>query len=507
MRPDDSFRRMVKMDRYRRWATLWRYLPVLAALVSIVVAAVAAHNRTPWSDEGQFSSASYNLAKHGFFGTTVIELAGTSLTRMDRHTYWIMPLFPLGQSLWYKVFPASVFWTRAFTIAWIPIALTAFFLFVDKLTGDRRVSTIAVSLLALSFVFVDNAAFGRPDFMCFAFGLCGLAAYVRLREQSLGKALFWSNVFIAASGLSHPNGLLHFAALVLLVIWLDRFRLTFALAAAAAAPYLLLAVPWALYILQDYHAFIDQMRYNGTNGRWTSTLNPFAIVWGEIRYRYLVTFGLITRGPAFLKAYALLLYLVAVVCSLVDRGLRRRPETRLLLALLAVYLVVMSVFNQKLSYYLIHIVPIYIALLAVWLVWNWDQRSRLRPILVVAAILLAAIDTGGLLLKAQTRSYIATERGAIDFLRSHTRPSDRIVGTAGLIYDLGFDSRLRDDPYVGLRSGRPPDAIVVELIYKDMYTGWATQRPTDQRAINARLSQYRLAYQNTDYEVFLAPGR
>jgi len=40
-----------------------------------------------------------------------------------------------------------------------------------------------------------------------------------------------------------------------------------------------------------------------------------------------------------------------------------------------------------------------------------------------------------------------------------------------------------------------------------MYTGWATQRPVDQRAINARLAQYQLAYQNPDYKIFLAPGR
>src|SRR5277367_3201483 len=159
------------MVRRRRWVIFWRYLPALAGLVSIALAAVAARNRTPWSDEGQFSSASYNLAKHGFFGTTVIELSGTGLTRMDQHTYWIMPLFPVGEALWYRVFPADVFWTRAFSISWIPVALTAFFLFLDKLTGDRRVSTLAVSLLAVSFIFIDNAAFARPDLMCCALSL------------------------------------------------------------------------------------------------------------------------------------------------------------------------------------------------------------------------------------------------------------------------------------------------------------------------------------------------
>ncbi len=479
----------------------------MALVVSVAVAGVAAYNRLPWSDEGWFSSASYNLAKHGFFGTTVLETAGTHLTRIQQHTYWVMPLFPLGQALWYKLFPTTMFSTRAFTILCIPFALWAFQAFLAKLIPDTRAPALGFCLLALSFVFIDNAAFARPDVMCCTFGLGGLAVYLLLRERSLGWALFLSNAFIAASGLTHPNGIFHFVALLTLVLWYDWRRLSPSGFVAAAAPYVLFGSAWMLYILQDYPAFVDQMRENGMNGRWTLTLNPLAIVWNEIRERYLVVFGFVTRGFALAKALALFAYLAAVAGCLASSGLRKRPSTRLLLLLLAVYFAAMSVFNQKLSYYLIHILPIYIALLSVWIVWLWDSYPRLRSLLAVAVILLMAVETGGILLKAHRRSYRATQRAMVDYLRSRTLPSDRIVGTAALLYEMGFDPRLRDDCYLGLRSGRASDAIVIEELYRIQYAAWSTERPADMRRIRERLSKYVLAYRNDDYDVYLRPGR
>jgi len=179
--------------------------------------------------------------------------------------------------------------------------------------------------------------------------------------------------------------------LLTLVLWYDRRRLSLSGFIAAAAPCVLFGFVWILYVLQDYPAFVDQMRENGMNGRWTRTLNPLAIVWNEIRERYLVAFGFVTGGFALAKAFALFAYLAAVAGCLASPRLRTRPSTRLLLLLLAVYFAAMSVFNQKLSYYLIHILPIYIALLSVWIVWLWDNYPRVRSLLAVAVILLTAI--------------------------------------------------------------------------------------------------------------------
>jgi hypothetical protein len=92
-----------------RTRRFWRYALAGAMAISLIAGAVAARNRTPWSDEGWFSSASYNLAKHGFLGTTVLDSASTGLTRIEQRTYWVMPLFLLGEAAWYKFFPASLY--------------------------------------------------------------------------------------------------------------------------------------------------------------------------------------------------------------------------------------------------------------------------------------------------------------------------------------------------------------------------------------------------------------
>lgn len=485
----------------------WLYAAMLALLISISAASVAAWNRPPWSDEGWFSSAAYNLAHNGFLGTTVIDGADTGLTRIHQHTYWVMPGYLLAQALWYCIFPATLFFARALNIFLIPLALWGFYLFLSRVIRRRNIAALAVCLLALSFIFIDNAGFARPDFLCCTLGIWGLASYVYLREKSLGGALFVANAFIAASGLTHPNGLLYFFGLVTLVVWYDCRRLSLRRVAIAAAPYLILGGIWLIYVFQDFPAFVDQMRANGTNGRWTSTLNPILIVWNEIHDRYFVAFGLITRGVALAKAYALAAYVAAVAGCLADRRLRQTDSTRLLLVLLAVYFCVMSVFNQKLSYYLIHIVPFYIALLAVWCAHLWTTYRRARRVVAAGLVLLVSVETGGILLKARKRSYIAEQSAMIRFLHAHSSPSARIVGSAALIYGLRFDPRLRDDEYLGTKSRRMPDVIIVGPLYADLYEHyWNTERPAAMRKINSRLSDYKLVFHNSKYRVYFRPG-
>ena len=485
----------------------WRLALLASVFICVLAAGIGARNRMPWSDEGLFSSASFNLARHGFLGTTVLESSGTGFTRIEQRTYWVMPLYLLGQALWYEFLPSDVLSTRAFTIVWAPLALFAFYVFLARLLPGSRAPALATCLLALSYVYIDNAGFARPDFMCCALGLCGLAAYVALRERRLKGALLLSNAFIAASGLTHPNGLFHLAGLLVVILWFDRRRLGLAEIAIASLPYALFGLGWGWYIAQDYRAFLDQMRSNGANNqRWTATLNPALIFWNEIRGRYLVAFGFVTRGWALVKAFALCAYLAAVAGCVASSRLRRQPAVRLVLLLLATYFVAMSVFNQKLSYYLVHIAPFYLALVAIWVTWLWTAYPGYRRAVVAGVLLLVGVEVGGVLLRAYKRSYMATQRPAMTFLLAHTRPNDRIVGTAALLYELQFDPRLRDDPYLGLRSGRAPDAIVIEPVYREFYEALRAGRPDELKKINERLSTYALAYRNAAYEVYLRSG-
>jgi hypothetical protein len=178
---------------------------------------------------------------------------------------------------------------------------------------------------------------------------------------------------------------------------------------------------------------------------------------------------------------------------------------RLLLTLLVCYFAAMLVFDQKLNFHLIHIVPLYIAILAVWIAWIWQNAPRLRRVVVLAVGALVIIETSGIVSKAATRPYEGPQRAVMAFVLAHAKPDDRICGSAGLIYELDFDPRLLDDPYLGVKSGRVPDVVIVETRYRTLYAAWAKERPREMQRIQDRLRMYRLAYRGGDYEVYLWP--
>ena len=362
----------------------------------------------------------------------------------------------------------------------------------------------AVSFFGLSYTFVDNAGFARPDLMCCALGLMGLAAYMVFRQRSRSTALLLSNAFIAASIFTHPNGIFHFLGLVTIVLWLDRRSLSWKLALVSAVPYLAAAGLWSAYIARDPQAFLDQMMANGSNGRWTSTWNPILILKNEILSRYFVAFGLTTGGTAIAKSYALFMYIAAVVGIFSTPALRSQRWVRAVLSLLGVYFVAMSIFNQKLSYYLIHILPWFAALLGIWLCWLWKRHLKLRPLVGLAAALMVIVDCTGIIMRARQHSYIAAHNAAIAFLQAHTSPSDRIAGTAGLLYSLKFDDRLREDKYLGVRGGPVPDAVVVDPdIWAPRYKELERENPDDLARIRHLLEGYRLAFDQGGYKIYL----
>lgn len=487
-----------------------RWLPLVALILSLFLAGWCARNRIPWSDEGWFSSPAYNLAFHGYLGTTVLDPRLPGMTRIDRHTYWVMPLFLVGQGLWYKVFPHTLAGTRAFSVMWVPLAALAFWAFLAQLFPRAAVSVLSCTLLLTSYIFIDSTAFGRPESMCLALGLCGLASFVTLRHRSLPLALLAANAFVAASGLTHPNGIFHFVALWACVFWFDGRRLNLLCMLAAACPYLVFGGFWSLYILQDKQAFLDQFAGNGANGgngRLPTNWNPVSLVLSEIGDRYFHVFGLVTRGLSLIKLFVLFAYLGALGFCLLNRSLRSLPGVRLLLLLFLCYFGGMCVFNQKLSYYMIHILPIYIALLAVAICRLWEILPRQRHWIALAVCALVSIEISGVAIKAVTRNYIGPQREAIAYIDSHSRKDDRIFGSASLLYGMNFDPRLLDDPLLGVTSGRHPDVIVVEDLYKPLYDGWSLSRPQLMKMVRQRLSEYRLAASIAEYDIYLRPGR
>src|SRR5439155_11835173 len=153
-----------------------------------VLAGGGASSLLPWCDEGWFSDPAWNLMTRGVMANTVLDPTATwrqvQLEGIDRHTYWIMPLYVVAQVPWYKVTGFGLMQMRVFSTLWGLVALFAWFRILRTLADDRAVAYATLACLAVDFQFVYGASAGRMDMMAVALGSLGIALYLDLREKS-----------------------------------------------------------------------------------------------------------------------------------------------------------------------------------------------------------------------------------------------------------------------------------------------------------------------------------
>jgi len=493
---------------------------VRAALVAgsvalyLALAFGSALTKSPEIDEGFFANPAFNLATKGVMATTVLETEGSALRGIREHTYWVLPLHLVAQAGWYKVFGFGLVQLRALSILWGLVALAAWFLIMRQLSGERAMGLLTAGLLAVDYTFVAVGSLGRMDMMCAALGFAGLAAYLTLRERNFGAAVFASHALVVLSGLTHPNGILHLAGLVLVTLYFDRRRLRPAHVGLAALPYLVGALGWGLYILEDPAAFVEQFAMNSRDGGRLAGLSaPWVGVANEFVKRYPHAFGLAANtaghsGPIYLKSLLLVPYVAAVVWAFAARGVRRHAGYRALLMLLVLYFLILSLIDgQKETPYLIHIFPVYVALLALLVRRCWDGRVVPRWLLVACLAGFLALEVGGMLLRVRQRTYQRLYEPTVAFLRQHSDPSTQITGSSALGFGLNFPDHLTDDISLGYASGRRPRFIVVTSEYELSYAGGLGRQPDLRRHISTLLNeQYAPVYQNEGFKVYERKG-
>jgi len=464
--------------------------------------------RLPWVDEGIFASPAYNLVSKGYMGTTAMETAGTPWQGIERHTYWIVPLHLLAQAGWYQLFGFGLFSMRTLSALWGLAALAALYSVALRLSGDRVVAALAAALIALDCSFIATASSGRMDMMNAALGMAGLATYLCLRERHLSIAVLAGHSLVCASGLTHPNGILYFASLLLLMIYFDLRRISWRFWALAAVPYSVGTLGWGLYIREDPAAFLAQFTGNMRSGGRLSYLSaPWAGVWNDLVVRYLGYFGLSPGLTALsrLKLVIPLVHAAGLAGLLSVAALRRQAGYRALLAVAALHFGMLSVYDgQKLPYYLIHTVPLLDAILAVWIVSAWTKSSIPRALLgaLLAAFLGVQILTS--VQRIKQNPYRTSYLPAVSFLQENAGQPALIMGSAALDFGLGFEGTAIDDPRLGYHSGKSPDFIVVgDVDYVEYFRGYQTDEPAVYRYIVDRLAkEYRPVYNQAGHTIY-----
>jgi 4-amino-4-deoxy-L-arabinose transferase-like glycosyltransferase len=489
----------------------WRWLVLAAVCLYVVLSIASSLTKRPWSDEGWFANAPWNLVTKGWMGTTVVEQASQPfLNGVDRYTYWVMPFHLILQAAMYKIFGFSLLTMRSLSLIFGLMALGSWFLIMKALSQSNTVAALTVVLLALDYNFVMSSSFGRVDMMCAGLGSAGLAAYLALRERNLTYAILLGNCFVVASGMTHHLGILALFGLIFLVLFFDRKQLKWRHLLVALIPYLIAATAWSFYILQSPQLFLTQFRGNATaDNRLGALTAPLAGLHREITERYLIGFGLGPHsqgntGPIRLKALILLAYVVAIVGALLIKDIRSKKSYQALLILAALYFALLTIWdNQKLTWYLIHVIPVYTAILAVFVVWCWRQRFVPRWLLGACMFAFMSLQLGGVLQRIRLDPYHKSFAPAIDFLKKNVQGDQVIMASAELGFGMGNFDHLIDDSRLGFYSGKKPDFIVIEEVYRSEIDSFKNRRPELYQFIQSRLTNdYTKVYDQNLYEIY-----
>lgn len=483
---------------------------VFAVIVFLTLAVGSSMTNRPQIDEGMFASPAYNLAYRGFFGTTVLETEQSPLTRIEQRTYWVLPLFLLNVAASFKIFGFSLLTMRLVSVFWGLVLLGSCYLIVKKLSQDKLTALLALVLTATDYVVLETASDARMDMMSAALGFAAIAVYLGWRERNLWLAILFSQTLLTANGLTHPNAITAFVGVLFLTFYFDFRRLNWRHFVAFAIPYLVGGAAFGLYVWQDPTAFKDQFIDNALmGGRMSGFNSPLQNIVREFTERYPHAFGLQGNsgghtGPIYLKSLILITYLTGILGVLSVKELRRNRNYFALLVLAAIYFFIIAIIDgQKETYYLVHIVPFYLMLTAVFL--RWIQQRKLVPqiVLIGAAAAFMIIPAGGMAVRIRQNTYGNFYSPMIAFLQSNANSNDLIMGGAELGFGLNFPPNQVSDGRWGFYTGKRPKFIVYDSAVENSWLDSKILFPEFYEYFPKLLNEeYKVAYENDAYKIY-----
>ena len=189
---------------------------------------------------------------------------------------------------------------RSYSTAFGVVGLLGIFVLVRRLVLSDAAALLTAALTGTSLLFVSNGSTGRMDMMSAGLGFAALACYLVLRERSFTAAVVASHCVLAMAVFSHPNALIHFAALIFLTVWLDWRKVRVQHLVLAAAPYLIGFGLWGVYIREGgVDLWRAQFAGNATaGGRDLMFADPFSAIRLEVERRYAAGVRLWARNDA-----------------------------------------------------------------------------------------------------------------------------------------------------------------------------------------------------------------
>ena len=490
------------MNSGRPFADRASLITVLAAcLLQILMGTVLATTQLPLCDEGFYGVPAHVLSVTGALRNPVLESAGIKYLRgIDRAVYWMAPMGMVLQAGAFKVLGFGLLVQRELSVLCGVGAVLLWYLALRRLVPDR-VAALAALILSADFVFLALSSLGRSDMISLFFAMAALAGYMHWRERSLALALAVANTACALSGMVHPNGgIAAVASLVVLTLYLDRTRLRWSHLAVVAACYGALGVGWGVYIAGAPDLFAAQFLGNVGN-RLAGPMTLTRLITGELT-RYLAAWGLLGAHGVKLVRYLLpVSYLSAILFCVFSKDLRRRSGV-LLLMFGAVSLTLVFLEGSKQGWYLVHLTPLFSAFLALAANRLWENGAILARMVTAAQAVAVLLGIASFAYTASNQHLQRLYQPVVAFLNAHVAPQDLVIARSEFYFGLACRTCLRDDPNMGVFSGRRASYIVLDPDYDGSLLELRETNPPVYREVEQRLSmEYKEVFRNINYRV------
>jgi hypothetical protein len=139
-------------------------------LIYLLLGTGSAMTKLPVCDEAWYANPAINLSAGRPMATTVLESAGTPLRGLDRHTYWVMPLYIVSQAAVDEMFGPGLLRARLISVASGLLILIAWFVILRRLFESEYV---ALGVFRRRRLRKSVGSTGRSDMLCAGLGSAG----------------------------------------------------------------------------------------------------------------------------------------------------------------------------------------------------------------------------------------------------------------------------------------------------------------------------------------------
>ena len=335
-----------------------------------------------WIDEVYFSNPAYNLAFHGFLGTTMMP----TFYNIANYTYWQMPFYMILLATSFKLFGFGIIQARIVSVIFGFFTVLFTYLFAKELYS-QKIGLIAATFLIFNPLFFIVVRQARMDIVIVCFILIALYFIINGLKNNRGIYYFGSGIFAGLSVLTHPNAVMGIISIVLIYcmykIDFKTFKVNFKLKEIIywiLGP-VLLVIPYLYYISLDFHNFLNQFNTNIISSASTPLNNIFTE-----KIRYISTISIILDVDTVFTLIVILILAYFTLLGLLY-VLKNRTEIsgKILIMILGVHLVLLTVLvSQKdAPEYLGLVLPYLSILMSLPFKFKITYNKLIKPIVIV----------------------------------------------------------------------------------------------------------------------------